>query len=237
MVGGILRIGGKVQGDRLPDHGVGIGADGKDIVALVQFIARETGVVQYPFGYGLSYTDFDWEIVDAPADGSAITKDGTVSVTVKVTNTGSRAGKDVVQLYYTAPYIKGEIDCGLIPFVADVDVLGVVGVAHLLIGEGHVGIAGGGAVEGVQPLRAGVGPHALQPGVGVAGGGEKDGDIVVDDSRTSLEFSAEELALLEYVGANYDRVVVLVNSCNVMELGPVETIPWKSLYISVRAVL
>ncbi len=54
---------------------------------------------------------------------------------------------------------------------------------------------------------------------------EKGGDIVVDDSRTYLEFSAEELALLEYVGANYNNVVVLVNSCNVMELGPTETIP------------
>ncbi len=76
------------------------------------------GVVQYPFGYGLSYTDFDWEIVDAPADGSAITKDGTVSVTVKVTNTGSRAGKDVVQLYYTAPYIKGEIEKSAVELAA-----------------------------------------------------------------------------------------------------------------------
>lgn len=68
------------------------------------------GVVQYPFGYGLSYTSFDWEIVKAPADGSALTKDGTISVDVKVTNTGSRAGKDVVQLYYTAPYTKGGIE-------------------------------------------------------------------------------------------------------------------------------
>lgn len=68
------------------------------------------GVVQYPFGYGLSYTSFDWEIVKAPADDSALTKDGTISVDVKVTNTGSRAGKDVVQLYYTAPYTKGGIE-------------------------------------------------------------------------------------------------------------------------------
>ena len=68
------------------------------------------GVVQYPFGYGLSYTSFDWEIVNAPADGAALTKDGIVSVDVKVTNTGSRTGKDVVQLYYTAPYIAGGIE-------------------------------------------------------------------------------------------------------------------------------
>lgn len=68
------------------------------------------GVVQYPFGYGLSYTSFDWQVVNAPAEGSALTKDEAISVDVKVTNTGSRAGKDVVQLYYTAPYIKGGIE-------------------------------------------------------------------------------------------------------------------------------
>ena len=68
------------------------------------------GVVQYPFGYGMSYTHFDWEIIDAPAEGSTITKDSSISVTVKVTNTGSRAGKDVVQLYYAAPYVKGGIE-------------------------------------------------------------------------------------------------------------------------------
>lgn len=67
------------------------------------------GVVQYPFGYGLSYTSFAWEIVNSP-DGTALEPDGSVSVTVKVTNTGNHAGKEVVQLYYTAPYISGEIE-------------------------------------------------------------------------------------------------------------------------------
>lgn len=67
-------------------------------------------VVQYPFGYGLSYTSFDWKVTDASANGSALTKDGNVTVKVTVTNTGDRAGKDVVQLYYTAPYTAGEIE-------------------------------------------------------------------------------------------------------------------------------
>ena len=67
-------------------------------------------VVQYPFGYGLSYTSFDWKVTDATANGSALTKDGNVTVKVTVTNTGDRAGKDVVQLYYTAPYTAGEIE-------------------------------------------------------------------------------------------------------------------------------
>ncbi|MCD7751822.1 MAG: glycoside hydrolase family 3 C-terminal domain-containing protein [Lachnospiraceae bacterium] len=66
------------------------------------------GVVQYAFGYGLSYTEFSWEIVDATA--GELPADGTVSVTVRVTNTGDVAGKDVVQLYYSAPYYTGEIE-------------------------------------------------------------------------------------------------------------------------------
>lgn len=60
--------------------------------------------VSYPFGYGLSYTTFDWDVKFDTADGSAITADGTLEATVTVKNTGSYAGKDVVQLYYSAPY-------------------------------------------------------------------------------------------------------------------------------------
>lgn len=60
--------------------------------------------VQYPFGYGLSYTDFDQEIVDSNVDGDNVT------LSVKVTNTGDVAGKDVVQVYYGAPYIDGGIE-------------------------------------------------------------------------------------------------------------------------------
>lgn len=59
-------------------------------------------VVQYPFGYGLSYTTFDWEVT--PASSGAVTEKDTLRFDVKVTNTGSVAGKDVVELYYTAPY-------------------------------------------------------------------------------------------------------------------------------------
>ncbi len=58
-------------------------------------------VVQFPFGFGLSYTDFDWDISDP------VITDETVSVDVKVTNTGDLAGKDVVEVYYSAPYFAG----------------------------------------------------------------------------------------------------------------------------------
>ena len=83
------------------------------------------GVVQFPFGYGLSYTTFSQEIVDTypvrnpsqedmltSSDGSRfyITKDGEIRITVKVTNTGNMTGKEVVQLYYTPPYTQGGIE-------------------------------------------------------------------------------------------------------------------------------
>lgn len=60
--------------------------------------------VNYPFGYGLSYTDFTWEVTPATAADSTVTKADTLAFDVKVTNNGDAAGKEVVQLYYTAPY-------------------------------------------------------------------------------------------------------------------------------------
>ena len=62
--------------------------------------------VAYPFGYGLSYTSFEQKIKDHKA------ADGRISVTVTVKNTGSVAGRDVIQVYYHAPYTKGGIETG-----------------------------------------------------------------------------------------------------------------------------
>lgn len=64
--------------------------------------------VVYPFGYGLSYTTFDWTVGDASA--SEIELGTTITVPVTVKNTGSVAGKDVVQLYASAPYTLGGIE-------------------------------------------------------------------------------------------------------------------------------
>lgn len=64
--------------------------------------------VVYPFGYGLSYTTFDWTVGDASA--SEIELGTTITVPVTVKNTGSVAGKDVVQLYAFAPYTLGGIE-------------------------------------------------------------------------------------------------------------------------------
>lgn len=60
--------------------------------------------VQYPFGYGLSYTTFSQQIqnFDEQAD--------TISFDVAVTNTGAAAGKEVVEVYFTPPYTNGGIE-------------------------------------------------------------------------------------------------------------------------------
>lgn len=60
--------------------------------------------VMYPFGFGLSYTSFIQEIVNSSSAGD------TVTVDVAVTNTGTTAGKDVVELYFTPPYTNGGLE-------------------------------------------------------------------------------------------------------------------------------
>ena len=71
--------------------------------------------VVFPFGYGLSYTTFEWEVTDMSfEDGASLSwtedEDMTFTVTVSVENTGDVAGKDVVQVYMTAPYVPGEVE-------------------------------------------------------------------------------------------------------------------------------
>lgn len=60
--------------------------------------------VAYPFGYGLSYTQFAWSDFSAEYDAAS----DAFTFTVTVTNEGEMAGKDVVQFYFQAPYIHGE---------------------------------------------------------------------------------------------------------------------------------
>ena len=69
------------------------------------------GIVQYPFGYGLSYTEFQWEIIKlSQSANSALSKNDSIEITVRVTNTGSHSGQDVVELYYNPPYYKDGIE-------------------------------------------------------------------------------------------------------------------------------
>ena len=60
--------------------------------------------VVYPFGHGLTYTQFEQKMGDITEDG------GTISLDVTVTNTGDTAGKDVVEAYYNPPYTNGGIE-------------------------------------------------------------------------------------------------------------------------------
>ena len=68
--------------------------------------------VMYPFGYGLSYTEFEWDVRSYSSD------DKSISVEVEVTNVGDAAGKDVVQVYFSAPYYEGGIEKSAIELAA-----------------------------------------------------------------------------------------------------------------------
>lgn len=87
------------------EEGIYVGYRYYETAAVEGFIDYDSAVV-YPFGYGLSYTDFSWEVADERLGGT----DGDIEVDVTVTNDGDVAGKDVVQLYYSAPYTPGGIE-------------------------------------------------------------------------------------------------------------------------------
>lgn len=89
------------------DEGIYIGYRYYETRAFVEGGTWYEDNVVYPFGYGLSYTTFKKEVKFVT---KSLDKDGTVEADVTVTNTGSVAGKDVVQMYYSAPYTEGEIE-------------------------------------------------------------------------------------------------------------------------------
>mgnify|MGYP005751252801 FL=1 len=72
--------------------------------AAAEGVINYDAAVQYPFGYGLSYTTFTQEMSDITEN------DGTISFDVTVTNTGDTAGKDVVEVYFNPPYTNGGIE-------------------------------------------------------------------------------------------------------------------------------
>ena len=65
-----------------------------------------TSNVTYPFGYGMSYTSFEWTDYKM----GSVDKDGNIEVSIKVKNTGNYPGKDVVQVYVSAPYTEYDIE-------------------------------------------------------------------------------------------------------------------------------
>lgn len=67
--------------------------------------------VVYPFGYGLSYTKFDWELVNGDeVNGKILEQNTSLTFRIKVTNSGGHPGRDVVQLYVVPPYTPGKIE-------------------------------------------------------------------------------------------------------------------------------
>ena len=87
------------------EEGIYIGYRYYETAAVEGFLDYDQAVV-YPFGYGLSYTTFDWAVTGQELGAV----DGEISIDVTVTNTGSAAGKEVVELYYSAPYTPGGIE-------------------------------------------------------------------------------------------------------------------------------
>ena len=78
-------------------------AEGEEAIAP-GFTFDYDSVVQYPFGYGLSYTSFTQKMGELQVNGESVSFD------VTVTNTGSVAGKDVVEVYFNPPYTDGGIE-------------------------------------------------------------------------------------------------------------------------------
>ncbi len=110
--GNSYHVGGKLSGYYYVDYeeGIYVGYRYYETRGYTEGEDWYESQVVYPFGYGLSYTDFEWELEDAPSAKEALDSDGEISVKVKVTNTGAIAGKDVVEVYYTTPYIDGGIE-------------------------------------------------------------------------------------------------------------------------------
>ena len=82
------------------EEGIYVGYRWYETAATEGFLDFDKEVI-YPFGYGLSYTDFEQVLSDVEIES------GMVTMTVVVTNTGNCAGKEVVQGYYTAPWEPG----------------------------------------------------------------------------------------------------------------------------------
>lgn len=80
------------------NRGSGVSGRGRGNNNIVQGYVDEPGFPLYPFGYGISYTEF--EISGGKVSAAEMPSDGKVTVAVNVKNTGETAGDEVVQLYF-----------------------------------------------------------------------------------------------------------------------------------------
>jgi len=76
-------------------------------------------VVQYPFGYGLSYNEYEWTIGDISVKPDSDVNETTkITIPVKVKNNGEVPGREVIAAYVTAPYTKGGIEKSFVSLLA-----------------------------------------------------------------------------------------------------------------------
>lgn len=135
----------------------------------------------YPFGYGLTYTHFDY--ADLALDKTDLSPADTLAASVTVRNTGSRAGKEVVQLYVNQPvaslsrpvkqlkaWTKVELAPGearevtlRVP-VADLGFVGADGVYRVEPGPFRVYVGSSAATDRVATFEVNAGPVAARDG-------------------------------------------------------------------------
>lgn len=145
------------------------------------------GEVLYPFGYGLSYTSFDYR--EARVSNKRVRANDSVDVTVDVINSGNRDGDEVVQLYISRPGVEGAPIRALagferislaagetrsVSFILDgraMSAVGEDGVRRILPGPVELWIGGG------QPVSR----EGLEPAAGLAAGFEVIGSMTLPD--------------------------------------------------------
>jgi len=164
---------------------------------LASPLARRTEVSNidpspaFPFGHGLSYSTFSWS--DAAASADRITTDGTVSVSVTVTNTSDRAGAEVVQLYLSDPHAE------------------VARPVQKLIGYARVELAAGASADVVFDVAADLAAYTGRAGRRIVDAGE----IVLSAGRSSGDLASSVSVWLEGPTRVVDHTRALVAGVSV----------------------
>ena len=164
---------------------------------LASPLARRTEVSNidpspaFPFGHGLSYSTFAWS--DAAASADRITTDGTVSVSVTVTNTSDRAGAEVVQLYLSDPHAE------------------VARPVQKLIGYARVELAAGASADVVFDVPADLAAYTGRAGRRIVDAGE----IVLSAGRSSGDLASSVSVWLEGPTRVVDHTRALVAGVSV----------------------
>lgn len=165
---------------------------------LASPLARRTEVSNidpspaFPFGHGLSYSTFSWS--DAAASADRITTDGTVSVSITVTNTSERAGAEVVQLYLSDPHAE------------------VARPVQKLIGYARVELAAGASADVVFDVPADLAAYTGRAGRRIVDAGE----IVLSAGRSSGDLASSVSVWLEGPTRIVDHTRALVAGVSVV---------------------